>query len=71
MNLSEKQCQCPTCDRVFSTERNFDLHRVGSWGDRSCADPEEVGMEPRQRVDGSVVYVRAFLGKEGALWEGR
>ena len=33
------ECGCPTCHRVFSSERAFDLHRVGEYSEgRKCAE---------------------------------
>ena len=33
------ECGCRTCDRVFSSEEAFDLHRVGDYSEgRKCAD---------------------------------
>ena len=33
------ECVCRTCDRVFSSEEAFDLHRVGDYSEgRKCAD---------------------------------
>ena len=38
---------CPTCHRVFSSERAFDLHRVGEYSEgRKCAENlRSVGLE--------------------------
>jgi len=56
INLTGKRCQCPTCERVFSTEQNFDRHRQGEFGSRVCLDPLTVGMKKQE----SGVYVRAL-----------
>ena len=41
------ECGCPTCHRVFSSERAFDLHRVGEYSEgRKCAENlPSVGLE--------------------------
>ena len=41
------ECGCPTCHRVFSSERAFDLHRVGDYAEaRKCAENlPSVGLE--------------------------
>lgn len=41
------ECGCPTCHRVFSSERAFDLHRVGEYSEsRNCAENlPSVGLE--------------------------
>ena len=41
------ECGCPTCHRVFSSERAFDLHRVGEYSEgRKCAENlSSVGLE--------------------------
>jgi len=41
------ECACPTCHRVFSSERAFDLHRVGEYSEgRKCAENlSSVGLE--------------------------
>jgi len=41
------ECACPTCHRVFSSERAFDLHRVGEYSEgRKCAENlPSVGLE--------------------------
>lgn len=35
---------CAACGRHFASLTAFDRHRVGSWEDRSCSDPEELEM---------------------------
>ena len=41
------ECGCSTCHRVFSSERAFDLHRVGEYSEsRNCAENlPSVGLE--------------------------
>ena len=41
------ECACPTCHRVFSSERAFDLHRMGEYSEgRKCAENlSSVGLE--------------------------
>ena len=41
------ECGCPTCYRVFSSERAFELHRVGEYSEgRKCAENlPSVGLE--------------------------
>lgn len=43
--LTGNDCKCTVCNRIFSTERNFDRHRQGTIGtDRHCVDPSTVGL---------------------------
>ena len=41
------ECACPTCRRVFASERAFDAHRIGDYASgRLCAaDPAGEGLE--------------------------
>jgi hypothetical protein len=41
------ECGCPSCHRIFSSERAFDLHRVGEYSEgRKCAENlSSVGLE--------------------------
>ena len=41
------ECGCPACHRVFSSERAFDLHRIGDYSEsRKCAENlSSVGLE--------------------------
>ena len=41
------ECGCAICHRVFSSERAFDLHRVGEYSEsRKCAENlPSVGLE--------------------------
>ena len=43
----DSECGCPTCHRVFSSERAFDLHRMGDYSvGRKCAENlPSVGLE--------------------------
>lgn len=54
--LGNNECGCPTCHRVFSSERAFDLHRVGEYSEgRKCADNlPSVGLELDSRGRWSV-----------------
>ena len=49
--LSEKECRCTACNRVFSTESNFDRHRRGKYqpDERHCVPPESIGMKKNNR----------------------
>lgn len=43
-------CHC-SCGRHFASLEAFDLHRVGSNGNRHCEDPNDVeGETPRTRL---------------------
>ena len=41
------ECGCPNCHRVFSSERAFDLHRVGDYslGRKRAGNLPSVGLE--------------------------
>ena len=45
------ECGCRTCDRVFSSEEAFDLHRVGDYSEgRKCAEnPATQGLTLNSR----------------------
>ena len=45
------ECGCRTCDRVFSSEEAFDLHRVGDYSEgRRCAEnPATQGLRLSSR----------------------
>lgn len=48
----KKQCHCgglTGCHQTFSTESNFDAHRVGERLPLKCADPTEIGLEQNPR----------------------
>jgi len=44
MNLTGNRCQCPACGEYFNSVAAFDKHRTGPASDRSCLDPESLGM---------------------------
>jgi hypothetical protein len=52
MQLGKNLSQCPLCHELFSTERNFVLHRVpksvgnnpGTYNLGKCRDPESKGL---------------------------
>jgi len=53
--LTGKRCGCPTCGEVFSTESNFERHRVGDYrSGRVCVAPETVGLNLVETATGSV-----------------
>lgn len=53
--LTGKRCGCPTCGEVFSTESNFERHRVGNYQDgRTCVDPSSVGLNRVETSTGPV-----------------
>ena len=53
--LTGKRCGCSVCGQVFSTEANFERHRVGNYQEgRTCADPASVGLN---RVHTATGYV--------------
>jgi len=44
---NDRPAACPACDREFSSDRNFDKHRVKvqhSTNQRVCVDPSTVGL---------------------------
>ena len=53
--INSNRSKCVVCGEVFSTERNFDLHRTGSYSnDRKCLDPQTVGLQLVGTSTGSV-----------------
>ena len=45
IKLTGNKAQCTVCERVFSTDSNFDKHRKGVHGvGRYCVNPSEVGL---------------------------
>src|SRR5215469_13906880 len=48
--LSPTEAQCPKCGRVFSTDRNCELHkRYLKGGGLECLDPAGIGLVSTER----------------------
>lgn len=64
-----KECHCATCHESFSTESNFDRHRIfdvdGDWETRRCLTPEE--MVALRTKSGSAVLDQSQR-KFGRVW---
>ena len=53
--LIGNRCKCAVCGEVFSTERNFELHRYGDYSEgRTCLLPQTVNLRRVQTNTGSV-----------------
>ena len=50
-------CKCPACNEYFTNAGTFDIHRVGSGGDRSCVAPCSLSNKKGER--------RLVLNKRG------
>ncbi len=49
--ISGNQCQCTVCKCSFSTERNFEKHREGSYAEgRRCVEPSSVGLVKKRGI---------------------
>lgn len=47
--MTGKQCQCVVCNRIFSTERNYEKHRQGSYEEgRICLNPEDLDLVKKE-----------------------
>lgn len=58
IKLTGKRCLCSGCGHYFSTESNFNRHRIGKFGvDRRCATVAEM--------------VRLGLVMPDGIWKGR
>jgi len=55
LKLNSKLSKCPLCLETFSTEHNFNKHKVGEYNKgRACANPEDVGLVLMETTAGSV-----------------
>lgn len=56
--LTGNRCKCVVCGEVFSTESNFNKHRVGQYGfDRKCLNPASANL-------------RIVSTSTGTIWKG-
>lgn len=64
-----KECHCVTCHESFSTESNFDRHRVfladGDWSGRRCLSPEELSA---LRTKSGKPVLEQSSRKYGRVW---
>ena len=61
------QAHCASCHQHFGSVNGFDLHRVGSDGDRHCADPATLAWGPKSKHAGKP-RLRASGGPHGVTW---
>lgn len=61
--LTGQRCRCPACGLVFSTVRNYDQHRVGTFAPpaRRCMAEDEMTARGLLRTAAGV-WVRAYDG---------
>lgn len=64
-----KECHCASCHESFSTEANFDRHRVfdrdGDWSSRRCLTPAELAALTNR--NGTPVLAQSQR-KHGFVW---
>ena len=71
MQLKGQECQCGACGAVFSVTRNFDRHRVGTFGatshNRRYTTVDEMRVK-KLIQDARGVWRGEWKGKPRAEW---